>query len=118
MKTIFPEEVERGRVTSGRFASRPGDNEGAFVLRCYDGAPLFFKVIVGRGLGWDHVSVSTIRTPNWCEMCWIRDLFFEPEECVMQLHPPKSQYINRHPHVLHLWRPHRVAIPMPPKELV
>jgi hypothetical protein len=30
---------------------------------------------------WKHVSVSTRRrVPNWQEMCFVRDLFWEPEE--------------------------------------
>ncbi len=58
------------------------------------------RVIASSGLidpdiPWDHVSVSTTeRCPNWPEMCFIKDLFFDEEETVMQLHPPRSQWIN------------------------
>jgi hypothetical protein len=38
-------------------------------------------------------------------MCQIKDLFFEPEDCVVQFHPAKSQYRNFHPGCLHLWKP-------------
>lgn len=63
--------------------------------------------------GWEHVSVSTPkRTPNWTEMCLVKDLFWDEEETVIQFHPPKSQYVNNHPHVLHLWKsPHEVQLP-------
>jgi hypothetical protein len=37
---------------------------------------------------------------------------------VMQLHAPRAQHINIHPHCLHLWRPLTCDIPMPPSELL
>lgn len=85
-------------------------------------------VIASRGGGefgvddetdrWDHVSVSTpVRCPTWEEMCFIKDLFFEPHEVAAQLHPVKD-YINNHPFCLHLWRPLDVVIPLPPSILV
>jgi hypothetical protein len=80
-------------------------------------------VIISSGrdseYSWEHVSVSgQKRTPNWQEMCFVKDLFWGDEECVMQLHPPKSQYVNLHPHCLHLWKPMRVHIPVPKSILV
>ena len=69
--------------------------------------------------GWEHVSVSTRRrTPNWREMCWVKDLFWEPDETVMQLHPPEREWISNHPYCLHLWRHVSLEIPMPPSILV
>jgi len=32
---------------------------------------------------------------------------------VMQIHPRKSEYVNCHPYVLHLWRPINQVIPTP-----
>ena len=64
----------------------------------------------------DHVSVSLLtvdeehmieRCPKWNEMCFIKDLFFEDEEEVYQIHPKKSEYVNLHPYTLHMWRPHK-----------
>lgn len=76
-------------------------------------------VIASDGEWWDHVSVSlTSRTPNWREMCFIKDLFFEKHECVVQYHPPESEYVNNHPFCLHLWRSQREHFPMPPSYLV
>lgn len=93
------------------------DEEGGWFLIPIRGKMM--KVIASWGEDWDHVSVSMKgRTPNWEEMCEIKDLFFEPEECVIQFHPPQSKYINIHPYALHLWRPQNVTIPMPPLELV
>lgn len=76
-------------------------------------------VIASNDLLWDHVSVSLInRCPNWPEMCAIKNLFWDEEECVMQLHPAKSKYINNHPYVLHLWKPQQEKIPLPPLFMV
>ena len=69
--------------------------------------------------GWEHVSVSCERRiPNWLEMSFVKRLFWAPEECVVQFHPPESKYVNNHPHVLHLWRWTRGKFPMPPSILV
>jgi len=77
------------------------------------------RIIAANGGGWDHVSVSLVdRCPTWDEMEHVKRLFFKPDETAMQLHVPPSDHINRHPYVLHLWRPHRCAIPMPPKNYV
>lgn len=64
---------------------------------------------------WEHVSVSTAtRCPTWEEMCFVKSIFWEPEDVVMQLHPRESEYVNCHPYCLHLWRPVGVPIPTPP----
>lgn len=77
------------------------------------------RVIAANDEGWDHVSVSTKhRIPLWDEMQFIRTLFFEADECVVQFHPPLTQHINIHPHVLHLWRQHGVTYALPPEEFV
>lgn len=69
--------------------------------------------------GWEHVSVSLPnRCPNWLEMCHIKDLFWLPEECVVQFHPPKSVYRNFHPFCLHLWRNVDHDFPLPEPGLV
>lgn len=68
---------------------------------------------------WDHVSVSLSgRCPNWQEMCFVKDLFWEPHETVMQLHPPSHLHVNYHPHCLHLWAPRNLFIPLPPRWMV
>jgi len=58
------------------------------------------------------------RTPNWAEMCFIKDIFWEEEEAVVQFHPPKSDYVNHHPYCLHLWRPVFSKLELPPSILV
>lgn len=70
-------------------------------------------------MGWDHVSVSLPnRCPRWCEMQFVKDLFFKPEEVVIQYHVGKDDHINFHPYCLHLWRPQETPIQLPPKGMV
>ena len=51
-------------------------------------------------------------------MCFIKGLFWDEEDVVIQYHPAKSEYVNRHEKCLHLWRPVGVEMPTPQKELV
>jgi hypothetical protein len=63
---------------------------------------------------WEHVSVSLHnRCPGWEEMCFIKDLFWDDSECVVQFHPAKADYINAMPYCLHLWKPKK-PIELPP----
>jgi hypothetical protein len=94
-------------------------HNGAFVLRLKPGKTRVL-CIAGSGSGWDHVSVSVRnerRLPTWGEMAYLKGLFFEDDEAAMELHPPRAQWINN-AEVLHLWRPHDVAIPLPPAYMV
>lgn len=71
--------------------------------------------------GWEHVSVSiqgSTSVPSWSVMCQVKDLFWEDEDCVVQYHPPKSEYVNTHPGVLHLWHPIDAKLPTPPQVFV
>ena len=59
------------------------------------------KVIASDGMSWEHVSVSfPNRCPNWREMCFIKSLFWDDEDVVVQYHPAKSAYVNVHDHCL------------------
>lgn len=106
---------ETARVTTGQLASNPSDgNNGAFVVGK-------FFVIASDGGGWEHVSVTIphfSRCPSWGEMCQVKGIFWDEEDAVMQLHPPKSDYRNHHPYCLHLWRPYCAKIPLPPPDFV
>lgn len=78
-----------------------------------------FCVIFSNGGGWDHVSVSLKnRCPRWDEMCIIKDIFFRENECCIEYHPAKTDYVNVHPYCLHIWKPHGVDIPKPPRIMV
>lgn len=96
----------------------PGDKtNGTFRIPLKHGQTVF--VIASDGMGWEHVSVSRKdRCPTWEEMCQVKALFWGPEDCVLQFHPPESQYVNLHPHCLHLWRETGRDMPTPPMLLV
>ena len=71
--------------------------------------------------GWDHLSVTKKRgkvCPTWEEMEKVKRTFFNPDEVCMQLHVAEKDHINCHPFCLHIWRPHFIPIPLPPKEFV
>lgn len=96
-----------------------GDSgNGVFEVRV--GAKWFW-VIASNGGGWEHVSVSPVSgngIPTWKDMCAIKEMFFEDEEAVMQIHPKKSEYVNLHKNCLHLWRLTDGLMVLPPKEFV
>ncbi len=81
---------------------------GAFFIPRLGGNEAPLKIIATAGnheIPWEHVSVSLpSRCPNWNEMCLIKDIFWDKEDLVIQLHPPESQYVNNHSYCLHLWR--------------
>jgi hypothetical protein len=105
--------------TAGRngafFVPHPnGLTELSIIATCGEVEPL-----------WEHVSVKARtkgakfwRTPNWEEMCFVKGMFWNDNETVVQYHPPESEMVNIHPAVLHLWKPVGREIPMPPREYV
>lgn len=80
------------------------------------------SVIWSYGGGWEHVSMDgRHRMPTWDEMCQLKDMFFTEDECCVQYHPPKSEYVNNIPYCLHIWKPiekYSGVLPMPPSILV
>ena len=138
MRVQVPETLEKGRVRSGPWATTSEWGlSGVFVLQAPSGAELWIGGHTGDGnmlavdhpsgerqvfsasTGWEHVSVQTDhRTPTWEEMCFVKGLFWKDEECVVEYHPPLSQYVKYSPHCLHLWRPKHVTIPSPSVSLV
>jgi len=110
--------IEMGRIRQGYMASKTGDLHGAFMIAGPYNTQL--RVISsGPNEGWEHVSVSTeTRPPDWNEMAFIKDLFWEETEWVIQYHPSIEDYVNHHPYCLHLWRPLDQEIPKPPTWMV
>lgn len=125
MKTDW-KRVNAGRDTKGLFASCPEDGFNGRFGFLINGLPV--NVIASDGTNtddpsfkWQHVSVSIAGSglpPSWSVMCQIKDLFWGDDEWVIQYHPPRSEYVNNHPGVLHLWKPLLVTIPKPPVETV
>ena len=65
---------------------------------------------------WEHVSASMRnRCPTWEEMCFLKDLFWDENDCVVQYHPPKKDYVIIAKRCLHLWK-FNGEMPAPPKE--
>lgn len=96
---------EHYRIKTGKLGTTKEDgNNGVFFaksLRLKN--PL--RLIVSDGGGWEHVSVSLHdRCPTWDEMSFVKNLFWDEDDFVVQMHPPKSDYINCFPYCLHLWR--------------
>jgi hypothetical protein len=112
---------EKYRIIDGKFASNKHDgNNGVFIIPY---GSFHFQCVVSDGMNWEHVSVTLrhkniYNTPSWENMCYIKDIFWDKEDIVIQIHPKKSEYINNHPNVLHLWRPTNKEIPTPDSILV
>ncbi len=115
---------ECSRILNGplRSDATMGNNGAFFLAPKIAGRELW--VIASDGMGWEHVSVhvanraNKLFMPTWDEMCYVKGLFWDAEDVVMQLHPAASHWVNNHPTTLHLWRPTAQAIPTPPDILV
>lgn len=87
---------------------------------------IIFMILASCEAEWEHVSVSLWtkrgtridRCPTWDEMVWVKDLLFEEDEVVMQIHPKKEDYVNLAKNCLHLWKPVKEKIPTPPVVMV
>jgi hypothetical protein len=113
-KTPHP-KLEGYRIWDGQLGTPPGTLYGSFQV----GHLVILSSGIDSKYGWEHVSVSCQnRTPTWEEMCAVKDMFWEPDELVVQYHPREVDYVNHHPHCLHLWRPMRQRLPTPPTILV
>jgi hypothetical protein len=122
--TLHPKLIA-GRLRTGPFWSDDSHgHNGYFLVNGPSNAEL--KIIASdvnevphQSEGWEHVSVSLRnRCPNWPEMSFVKSLFWEPEETVVQFHPPGSTYISNHPYCLHMFRDTRNGHALPPAILV
>lgn len=133
MPIRIPEIAERQRVTNHPHLASPKNAlYGCFVLIRPRGIKL--NVIVSNGVDtptlapdgstiiWEHVSVSVAskppRCPTWEEMEFVRHTFWEPEDTVLQFHPPASQKVDLHQFTLHMWRGIGLNIFLPPQSFV
>lgn len=104
---------EQHRITSGLMASSKeiDGNNGVFIVPFYGQKPkkqrYQLQCIASDGEGWEHVSVTIkhrLITPNWAMMNYVKGIFWGKADLVVQFHPPEKDYVNIHPHALHLWR--------------
>jgi len=112
------------RVREGQMGTTNAyGNNGTFRVPHQKLYKASYQIIASDGEGWEHVSVHVVdrrqpRIPTWDEMCYIKGLFWGDDDIVVQFHPRKSDYVNLHPYVLHLWRQAGGDFPHPRSELV
>ena len=115
MKTI-DEILSSGAIYSDKLSIGDDGLKGfIFVNR------LNMSFVASWGGGWDHVSVAPLKkkiTPDWETMCRVKDIFFKPEEAVIQIHPPETEYVNLMQNCLHLWRANDKPMLLPPSFMV
>ena len=114
---ISSEYLNKHRLIEGQYGSDSSYGmTGAFMIPAPNGKDL--RIISSSGIwggDWEHISVSVKnRYPNWEEMCLAKDLFWDEDETVIQYHPAKENYVDQHPYCLHLWKPKKEKIPLPP----
>ena len=110
MKKLLDEILACKRLNANIISADGGN--GTIHMPTWSGS-----VVWSYGGGWDHVSVAPFKkriTPSWDDMCMIKDIFFYEHETVVQFHPAKSDYVNMVPNCLHLWRPNKETMPVPP----
>jgi hypothetical protein len=92
-----------------------GDHEGGY----FEIPEKKLRIIASNGGGWDHVSVSLVdRCPTWDEMEFVKRLFFKDDEVAVEIHPALKNYRSAMPYCLHLFRPQKVELPLPPTWMV
>ena len=128
MRKSPTKRIEAYRTTEGPLASTASDGaNGQFRIPYPDlvewGMQQVFLTVIASGADedilWEHVSVSLpARCPTWAEMDYVKKIFWRDDEAVMQLHVPAALKVNTHENCLHLWRPIRATIPLPPQKAV
>ena len=79
------------------------------------------SIICSTGAGWNHVSVAPFKRyyiPSWNDMADLKNLCFNEDEAVIQIHPPKAEYVNQKENCLHLWQCKYREMVLPPSILV
>lgn len=112
-------KIDEIRKTRNLFieAETSNDGMGGHYYDSVSGKRLNF--IFSYQLGWEHLSVSMpSKTPSWDQMCKMKDIFWNDDETCVQFHPKKEDYVNNHPHCLHIWKPVNEKLPIPPSILV
>lgn len=91
-------------------------NNGAFMLPpVHRVSKLRIKALAAEGGGWEHVFIScSTRRPTWEEVRFVKNLFWDLEDAVIQFHLPESELAKKTPLALasnpfgaHLWRPQK-----------
>ncbi len=106
-------DLEKHRFKKGGIPSSKGDNFGLFLFDLDEKNPMYHHnegvvqlavIIVSNDPKWEHASVGLLhRDPTWSEMNFVKEAFWGQSLTVIQFHPKKTEYVNLHPHLLHLW---------------
>ena len=108
-------EIEKNRRISGIVNSMDGFT-ATIHMPTWVGS-----VVCSDGAGWNHVSISPFKKhimPSYYDLCLIKDIFWNEEEAVIHVFPPKSQHVNNMPNCLHLWECTYKEMVLPPSCLV
>lgn len=110
-----PKQLEQYRVKHPLTGCMGDESNGALNIK-----PFGKFVIFSSEGGWEHVSVSRrSRMPSYDDLISIRKMFWDDDDCVMQLFVPSKDHININQFCLHLWRPiNGQEIPRPPGFMV
>lgn len=91
------------------------DDEGGFMGWWID--PLTQKrwfFVFSSAEDWEHLSVSGKRVPDWEMMCKFKSMFWNEDEICIEYHPAKKDYVNQMSNCLHIWKPTKENLPIPP----
>jgi hypothetical protein len=82
---------------------RAGNYSNAFIRM--DGLSVIVSVeLCDDGRRWLHVSCARQHTlPDWSDIKAVKRAFIGDEKKAIQVLPPAAEYVNVHPHCLHLW---------------
>ena len=63
------------------------------------------KSFVIDNVDWEHVAITHENSiPEYEELVKLKEEAWQTSDIAMQVHPPKSEYINEAQYTLHLWR--------------
>ncbi len=124
MRKNFTDMLEQARLKEVPFQTPSGEWNGSYSIPAMTKGERLY-VICSNDDGWDHVSVSvqtrirrSKRCPTWEEMAMIKEMFWDDDEAVFQLHPPKEENVSMQDFCLHLWKSQKAEVPRPPSHLV
>ncbi|MDS6237441.1 DUF1827 family protein, partial [Clostridioides difficile] len=84
---------------------------GAKNVKIYNmdtGSNVIYSVENGK----EHLTISNEkRFPNWNEIKYVRYKLMKPNKTIVQILPPKEEYINLHENCFHLWEIEDNAVP-------
>lgn len=67
-------------------------------------------------LNWWHQQLKVF--PTWDEMCAIKDIFFNDDEAIIEIHPSDEYKIYEKDYTIDLWKPLNKELPLPNPDLV